>query len=1028
MVWCLCILLLAPLTQGLDLSEVLQKHVTEVEYEEFSRVDCLPSSIFTNHGMPHHLQCNFHHRGEEVKLDLIRNSPHRYQVPVYSLTDQKVEQETRHDLEAKKDPTDFYQNQDGTASFKVSKVKTNSGEHYTLTGYTFREMSHVILHPLPGREDHRIAIPRNLHYKSNLKYDITDKRFASSHETYRRAAPQGSATLPLQTAEILVVVDYKFYSSLVANETDFTHGTTSGVSSFLSEYIALLFDTTNIPYRNLVSGGIHLVLKPVGIVVAKQKTASPWTETSLLNSTEFQDIANASVVLDKFHDYVVHHKALPPHDHAMLLTGYKMKDSTIGKNNYTDILGIASLSAMCGRRSQSVVSSQFDFTPAFTIAHELGHSFGCEHDGENNTCPEDGHVMNSTSARNTSNIWQFSSCSESYIKTLLHKLDRTHKNCLLTQENHAVDPSLTVHEHELYGQIYSADQQCQIYLGHDSFMERDDFNFTGAYQTAFCLQMVCYDPVNHEEFNRYAVPGDGTTCGHQKWCMAGACIHQPTLTHSSDSCPQGEVPDKWLRLYYYEDSPELHSFHFTSSCKAYIQARPEQCYIPEIRYSCCQSCSNVPEYTNGVLPESVYNAVLPEDAQCKQTLGSSSYYCGRKVYGDNETDIFCTQLRCYLPIDDLCHYLVPQDGTRCSYNKWCVNGACVDDPRALLPTDYSHVPSPQQQCQDSYGAHGKFCGRTDTYSTNYHEICKSLYCIIPEQKLCHSIMALDGTPCGTKMVCQGGECVHSDHGLDLPDDCLFVDKSTWCPANILGRDTAYKCTFGNNKNVCCYTCQKYANMSMPADCRYGDELSYTRYHLSCDQLVAPSPQQCYEPSVRERCCQSCYNVASSLPGKSRPPSLDEQCHVLFGSSSSFCKRVDDYATSFEPLCGTMYCADASGKTCHGVIAADRTPCGPKKWCLNATCVHDDNAPNIPNSCVAGDLQSWCSTKKADGSYKNSYVCYTSQKDECCDMCNRVHAPHNKGCEYGDHTSSCERSKCSTYDDHSRNVLCCKTCA
>lgn len=51
-------------------------------------------------------------------------------------------------------------------------------------------------------------------------------------------------------------------------------------------------------------------------------------------------------------------------------------------------------------------------------------SFGCEHDGENNTCPEDGHVMNSTSARNTSNIWQFSSCSVSYMKTLLHKLDR----------------------------------------------------------------------------------------------------------------------------------------------------------------------------------------------------------------------------------------------------------------------------------------------------------------------------------------------------------------------------------------------------------------------------------------------------------------------------------------------------------------------------------------------------------------------------------------------------------------------------
>lgn len=64
------------------------------------------------------------------------------------------------------------------------------------------------------------------------------------------------------------------------------------------------------------------------------------------------------------------------------------------------------------------------FGVEYLIIFLLLCSFGCEHDGENNTCPEDGHVMNSTSARNTSNIWQFSSCSESYIKTLLHKLDR----------------------------------------------------------------------------------------------------------------------------------------------------------------------------------------------------------------------------------------------------------------------------------------------------------------------------------------------------------------------------------------------------------------------------------------------------------------------------------------------------------------------------------------------------------------------------------------------------------------------------
>ena len=41
---------------------------------------------------------------------------------------------------------------------------------------------------------------------------------------------------------------------------------------------------------------------------------------------------------------------------------------------------------------------------------------------------------------------------------------------LLTQENHAVDHQLTVHEHDWYGQIYSADQQCQMYLGPVAYM------------------------------------------------------------------------------------------------------------------------------------------------------------------------------------------------------------------------------------------------------------------------------------------------------------------------------------------------------------------------------------------------------------------------------------------------------------------------------------------------------------------------------------------------------------------------------
>ena len=44
-------------------------------------------------------------------------------------------------------------------------------------------MSHVILHPIHGSEDHRIFIPRNRHHITDAKYDVTGRDLNSRKDS-----------------------------------------------------------------------------------------------------------------------------------------------------------------------------------------------------------------------------------------------------------------------------------------------------------------------------------------------------------------------------------------------------------------------------------------------------------------------------------------------------------------------------------------------------------------------------------------------------------------------------------------------------------------------------------------------------------------------------------------------------------------------------------------------------------------------------------------------------------------------------
>ncbi|XP_025774443.1 A disintegrin and metalloproteinase with thrombospondin motifs 7 [Puma concolor] len=106
------------------------------------------------------------------------------------------------------------------------------------------------------------------------------------------------------------------------------------------------------------------------------------------------------------------------HDTAILLT---RKDLCAAMNRPCETLGLSHVAGMCQPHRSCNINEDTGLPLAFTVAHELGHSFGIQHDGSGNDCEPVGKrpsIMSPQLLYDTAPL-TWSRCSREYITRFL---------------------------------------------------------------------------------------------------------------------------------------------------------------------------------------------------------------------------------------------------------------------------------------------------------------------------------------------------------------------------------------------------------------------------------------------------------------------------------------------------------------------------------------------------------------------------------------------------------------------------------
>ncbi|CAF0868320.1 unnamed protein product [Brachionus calyciflorus] len=441
-------------------------------------------------------------------------------------------------------------------------------------------ISHTYKHKIKKRN-----IPTEL-FDIPIKNKYSKVKSGSEFNGHSRVYNGGPLVLNVELLTVLDQSIYNYYKRLGnSNDHDL-------ILENIRVYYAFVINSVNQKYQNTLSSDpdLRINIRLTNIIVCVSDSDSYWTDQKYAGHSTFTNYGDREVILilesySLFGSFLESLKLPFEFDHAVGITkkDYWVKDYFVSLN----VLGTTLLGGVCQTdKKHSVVEDRdYNLVP-YTIAHEIGHNLGSNHDGESRaeSCSSTDNYILSTAPRfdrNFTNMQKFSPCSIAQFKKILLNADgslNSYYKCL------ANEPKVSKYEiydkSYLFGQLWNANDQCDFFGIQNAttdFTRRDEF----------CTDIAC----NHG----YNILGigpafEGTQCGIGKMCINKQCVESPLAVKPLCSF-EDQLIYNWMDPYWLFWSVSktcLEYFRILENNKKSIY---DYCVNGEGKNYCCESCT-----------------------------------------------------------------------------------------------------------------------------------------------------------------------------------------------------------------------------------------------------------------------------------------------------------------------------------------------------------------------------------------------------------------------------------------------------